>query len=103
MSITSNPGRAVVKILGPCPSQVYNWDYEVLDHDGEGCERISDGVGFNFFLDYLEFPGPGTYLITGIVQTYYPAYSTWDEADEEFEVETIQPVPDDFSLSDLDD
>lgn len=50
----------------------YAWDYDVLGYDGgSSVFWISEGTGFDYWLDqYVEFPGPGTYLLTGIVGEY---------------------------------
>lgn len=79
----SDRGRILVRVLGPCFSQVYNHEYEVLDYDGSAF-WISEGAGFDYWLDEMVvFPGPGLYLIEGIVGAYIRGDWAWGEDDDE--------------------
>ncbi len=99
MSNPSGPGRLLVDVLSPNESRAYRWDIEVVDYEGEGCERVQEGVGFDYFIDGLEdIDGVGRWLIEGIVSTYYPASGWFDEADEDIEVENVSRVAGDYEL-----
>lgn len=99
MMVQAEEGRILVHIMGPCTTGIYKWESETLEWDGNGAERISDGVGFDYFYDSLDFPnGPGFYLITDILVTYHPGDGWEMDADEGIEVGSICPVPADFTL-----
>lgn len=76
----SDPGRILVRILGPCWTRVYRYEFEVLDHDG--CTYwIADGEGFDYWLDRIDFLAPGLYVIEGITGVYHRVY--WGYTDDD--------------------
>lgn len=89
-------GQVVVDVLGP--GETYRWETEIDDYTGLGAEAVAKGVGFDYFFDSVDFPGPGRYLVKDIVVTYFPAESMWDEADEDIEFGEVEKVADDFTL-----
>lgn len=62
----------------------YAWDYDVLGYDcGSSVFWISEGMGFEYWFDlYADFPGPGTYLLTGISGEYFRG-DGWETDDDE--------------------
>lgn len=97
MAYTSQPGTVVVDIFGPEDTGTYKYNSETIESIGEACELIAEGVGFDWFYDSLDFSSPGRYLIKGITVTAYPG-DYWTDADEDIEVESIERVPNNFSL-----
>lgn len=91
----SEPGRILVRVLGPYsgPPGLYKHDYEVLDHDGS-THWIAVGMGFRYWLDeFCEFAAPGTYVIEGITGEYHRGDWSWGEDDDEtWEYICIRPA-----------
>ena len=91
-----DPGRILVRVLGPYegPTQVYRWEYEILEWAGGACEIIYEGAGFEWWLDNTveEISGPGVWLVAGITGSYIRGDWSWGEDDdEEWEYETCRP------------
>lgn len=77
----SDPGRVLVHIIGPGEMGVYEYESEVLDHDG--CTFwIQEGTGFDFWLDSFDFDSPGYYVIEGIVGCIIRG-DGWESDDDE--------------------
>ena len=81
------PGTILVQILGPCDAAVYKWEYDVLDYDvSSSCFWITEGVGFDWWFDeYVEFTGPGFYLIEGITCEFFRGDGWTTDDDEAWE------------------
>ncbi len=76
-------GRILVTV-SPTDSTVYNHEYDVHDFDHDSSVfHINEGVGFDYWLDGLDFPTPGTYVVEGITGEYIRGNWSWGEDDDE--------------------
>lgn len=87
------PGRILVRVTDIGEQGKVEWEYEVLAWDVGTCVFwINEGVGFDYWLADCEFPGPGTYVVEGIVGQYHRGTIGWDDDDEDWEYKSIRPA-----------
>lgn len=61
------------------------WEYDVIEYDSDSAVFwITEGIGLDYFLDqYVDFPRPGIYKISGITVHWTKDY--YGEVDEDWE------------------
>lgn len=92
----SDPGEIVLQLYGPAepyasgaPS-VYRWSFDMIDHDG--CTFwIQEGEGFEYWVDQLDFPHPGYWVIPNITGTYHRG--EWGFTDDDVDWDHEDPRP----------
>lgn len=89
-------GRILVYIYGPGQS-VYQYETDIFDYEPDSSVfYISEGMGFDYWFDcYIDFPGPGCYVIEGIKGRYIRGRGwlngeVYEEDDEEWEFSYIR-------------
>lgn len=64
---------------------VYQYDIEILDYDSDSSILwIQEGEGLEYWIDQLDLPGPGVYVIENITGTYYRGDWGFDDDDVEW-------------------
>lgn len=87
------PGRILVRYLGPNGGRVYRHELEVLDYDADSSVFwISEGVGFDHWLDDCDFPEPGVYVVEGITGEYIRGDGWHTDDYEEWDFKGIRPA-----------
>ncbi len=94
----STPGSAVVIIYGtPAPyadgtPSVYRWEQDMLEYDTSASSFwINEGEGWEHWIDQIDFPGPGVYVIENIVGTYHKG--EWGFTDDDVDWDHDPPRP----------
>lgn len=85
-----DPGRILVRVLGPLDGDPYAWEIEELDYDGSAF-WINEGEGFDYWIDQHieEWPQKateGVFVIEGIIGDYMrgDGWATDDDVRWEF-------------------
>lgn len=89
----SDKGKIVFRILGPCDTQVYLYEIEVLSYDG--CAFwINEGTGCDYWLNqWLDKDmAEGTYVVENIYGTYHRGTFGFDDDWEDWTNDPVRPA-----------